>query len=261
MHCEGYDYEEIPDEIMQALLSEPFFTRRLKIAMLSRPDGFLFFGKLGVDFFSISDLLYPNKKISLRLISARPDFHMISDNSNVRLGIVECSTHTRCIALMDDYHNKRMVVLPYIFVELDYLQTLPQIFTIPVRQNQFFQQNIFNKAPVPQNPIAMITNSASTGRYTEIPSWYQQLDLRQIRILRGGQPIVDFDAADKCRLYVTTMKAMNFKDVFPSIPIDNFKYHYVLVFDLTSLHDATEHCRNPDLVGQPLRLEPNLLFL
>ena len=25
LHCEGYDYEEIPDEIMEALLSEPFF--------------------------------------------------------------------------------------------------------------------------------------------------------------------------------------------------------------------------------------------
>ena len=145
------------------------------------------------------------------------------------------------------------------FAEI-HLQNLPQIFTTPVRQNQFFQQNIFNEAPVPQNPIAMNTNSASTGPYTEIPSWYQQLDLRQIRILRGGQPIVDFDAADKCRLYVMTTKVMNFKDDFPSIPIDNFKHHYVLVFDLTSMHDATEHCRNPDLVGQPLRLELNFTF-
>ena len=39
LHCEGYDYEEFPDEIMEAPLSEPFFTRRMK--MLSRPDGFI----------------------------------------------------------------------------------------------------------------------------------------------------------------------------------------------------------------------------
>ena len=26
-HCEGYDYEEFPDEIMEAPLSEPFFPR------------------------------------------------------------------------------------------------------------------------------------------------------------------------------------------------------------------------------------------
>ena len=79
----------------------------------------------------------------------------------------------------------------------------------------------------------MKTNSALTRSYTETPFWYQQFDLRQVRILRGRQPIVDFDDADTCRPYVTTMKAMNFQDDIPSIPIDNLKDHYVLVFDLT----------------------------
>ena len=77
----------------------------------------------------------------------------------------------------------------------------------------------------------MNTNSAFTGSFTENPFWYQQLDLRQIR--RVGQAIVDFDTADNCRLYVTTIKAMNFQDDIPSIPIDYFEDHYVLVFDLT----------------------------
>ena len=88
----------------------------------------------------------------------------------------------------------------------------------------------------------MKTNSAFTGLYAENPFWYQQFDFRQIRVLRGCQPIVDFDAADNCRLYVTTMKAMNFQDDIPSIPIDNFRDHYVLVFDLISMQDATDNC-------------------
>ena len=75
----------------------------------------------------------------------------------------------------------------------------------------------------------------------------------------GGQPIVNFDAA-YCRLYVTTLKAMNFRDDIPSTPIDNFKDHYVLVFDLTSMQDATENCHYPELVGEPLRLELNFTF-
>ena len=33
---------------------------------------------------------------------------------------------------------------------------------------------------------------------------------------------------------------MNFKDDIPSIPIDIFKDHYVLEFDLTAIQDATE---------------------
>ena len=79
-------------------------------------------------------------------------------------------------------------------------------------------------------------------------------------ILREGQPIVDLDAADNCRLYVTTMKAMNFQDDIPSISIDKFKDHYVLLFDLTFMQDATEKCHYPELVGEPLRLELNFTF-
>ena len=77
---------------------------------------------------------------------------------------------------------------------------------------------------------------------------------------RGGQPIVDFDAADNCRLYVATMKAMNFQDEIPSFPIDNFIDHYVLVFDLTSMQDATENYHYPVIVGEPLRLELNFTY-
>ena len=88
LHCEGYDYEQDPEDINNPL-PDPFFTRRMKL--LSRPDGFMLYGKLGMDFFSTSELLYPNMKIRLRLIRARPNFYMISDNPNVSLGIVDCS--------------------------------------------------------------------------------------------------------------------------------------------------------------------------
>ena len=97
--------------------------------------------------------------------------------------------------------------------------------------------------------------------FTKNPIWYQQFGLRQIRILRGDQPIVDFDAADNCRLYVTKMKAKNFQVDIPTIPIDKFTDHYALVFDLASMQDATENCRYPELVGEPPRLELNFTFL
>ena len=228
--------------------------------MLNRPDGFLLYGKLGVDFFSFSDLLSPNMKVRLRLIRARLNFYMISDNPNVSLEFVDCSLYTRRIALKDDYHKKRMDMLDYTPVEFNYLETLAKTFIIPARQNQFIQENIFNNAPVRRIAIAMNTNSAFIGSYTENSFWYQQTELRQIRILRGGQPIVDFDAAGNCRLYVTTMKAMNFQDGIHSIPIDNFKNHFVLVFHLTSMQGATENCLHTELVGKPLRLELNFIF-
>ena len=172
--------------------------------MLSRPDGFTKYGIMGVDFFSTSELLYLDMKFRLRLIRARPNLYMLSDNPNVSLGIVDFSLYTRRIALKDDYHEGQMDMLAYTPVEFNYLESLTMTVIIPARQNQFIQENIFNNAPVRRIAIAMNTNSAFTGSYTENPFWYQQFDLRHILILRAGQPNLDFDAADNCCLYVTT---------------------------------------------------------
>ena len=140
-HCKGYYYEEFPDGIMEAPWSEPFFARRMK--MLSRADGLMLYCKLGVDFFSTSELLRPNMKIRLRLIRARPNFYMVSDNPNVSLGIVDRSLYTRRNALKDDYYKKPMDMLAYTTVEFNYLETLAKTFIIPARQNQFIQENVF----------------------------------------------------------------------------------------------------------------------
>ena len=108
----------------------------------------------------------------------------------------------------------------------------------------------------------MNTNSAFIGCFSEKPFWYQQFDLKQIRITRRRTadcrvwycwqlPPLCYN----CRLHVTSMKAMNFHDDIPSVPIDDFKVHYMLVFDLNSKQDAAENCHYPELVGEPLRLE------
>ena len=149
----------------------------------------MLYGKLGIDFFSTSELLYQNMKIRLRLIRGRPNFYMISDNRNVSLGNVDCSLYTCRIALKDDYHKKRMDMLAYVPVEYNYLETLAKTFIKPARQNQFIQENIFNDAPIRRVAIAMNPNSAFTGSFTENPFSYQQFALRQIRILREGSQL------------------------------------------------------------------------
>ena len=57
LHCEGYDLEQDPEDNNNPL-PDPLFTRRMKL--LSRSDGFMLYGKLGIDFFSTSELLHPN---------------------------------------------------------------------------------------------------------------------------------------------------------------------------------------------------------
>ena len=124
-------------------------------------------------------------------------------------------------------------------MEFIYLEMPAKTFIIPARENQFTQENNFTNAPVRRIAKAMNTmngntNSAFTGSHIKNSIWCQQFDLRQTRILRGCQPVIDFDAAYNCRLYVTTMKAMKFQDDIPSIPMDKFKDHFILVFDFNA---------------------------
>ena len=53
------------------------------------------------------------------------------------------------------------------------------------------------------------------------------------------------------------MKAMNFQEDIPSISIDGFKDHYVLVSDLASMQGTTDKCHYLELLGEPLILEVN----
>ena len=121
----------------------------------SRPDGFMLHGKLGIDFLTNSELLYPNMKVRIRLIRARPIFYMISESPSVNLGIVDCSVCTRRVMLKEDYHKKRKSQLAYAPVEYNYLETLAKTYIIPARQKQFIQENNFNNASIRRVAIAM----------------------------------------------------------------------------------------------------------
>ena len=84
---------------------------------------------------------------------------------------------------------------------------------------------MLNNGLVRRVAFAMDTSSVFCGVYTKSPFWCQKINLRQIRSLRRGQPIIGFDAVDNCRLYNTTVKAMKFHYDLPPVPIDKFKDH------------------------------------
>ena len=69
---------------------------------------------------------------------------------------------------------------------------------------------------------------------------------------------MDFDAAPISRLYVTTSKAINYHNATPSFPIVFLK---TILFDFTSMQDATENCYYRELVGSSLKKELNFIFL
>ena len=150
----------------------------------------MLYGKLGIDLFTTSELLYPNKKLRIRLIRARPKFYKISENPNVSLGIVDCSLYTRRVMHKEDYHKKWLAPPSYTENEYNYMETSAKTNIIPARQNQFIQGNIFNNAHIRRKTIAVNSNSAFNGFFAESLFWHQQFNLRNNRILRGRQSIV-----------------------------------------------------------------------
>ena len=250
----GYDFEEVPDEIMVATLCEPFFTSTIEL--LSEPDGFMLFGKLGVDFFSFPEMLYPIKEENLRLIRAQLFFSWVVATPTlvfpfliVRFALVVL--FSRMITIRKQkwtcFH-----MIPWSAVSWRLFQS--RLSSLPNKTSSV-KKTFTTKFKIVKLPLQW-TDSALTGLHTENPFRYQQFDLRHIKIFRRAQLIVEFDAADNFRLYVTTVKAINFQDDIPSFLMNNFANHYALVFDSTSIED----CRYPELVERPLRLELNFNF-
>ena len=140
------------------------------------------------------------------------------------------------------------------------METIARTFIILSRQNQFIQENVFNNAPIKKIAVAINTISAVARSFYKNPFNYEQFHLRELRIIRGGRTIISLETS-LCRPYVTTMKAMQFNEDYPSLPMEDFQNHYILVFDVTSLQDAAEQLHYPELSGESLRLEMFSQFL
>ena len=148
-------------------------------------------------------------------------------------------------------------MLAYIPVEHSYLVTLSKMSIFPARQNHFVQENIFTKRQFVELPWQSTQNLPSLDRILKYHSGVSNSNSEKLEHSDEGS-IVEFDAAEKCCLYVMTMKTMNLRDDILSI--DVFKDHHVLVFDLTSMQVAIENSHYPELVGEPLRLKLKITF-
>ena len=65
-----------------------------------------------------------------------------------------------------------------------------------------------------------------------------ELHLRELRIIRAGRATVPLYKTSPCHSYVTRIKALQFSEDFPALPMEDFQNHHILVFELTSLQDA-----------------------
>ena len=76
--CHGYNFEEYP-EVFDMY---PFTDRANS---LGSGISFLLYDRLAIDLFICEKLILPKTKVRIKLIRARPNFYMLSDNPNVSL--------------------------------------------------------------------------------------------------------------------------------------------------------------------------------
>ena len=98
---------------------------------------FSLYGRLAIDLFTCEKLLLPKTKVRIKLIRARPNFYMLSDNPNISLKIVDCSLFTRRILVAEPNHQYLQWNLEREPAHYNYVETIARTFIIPSRQNQF----------------------------------------------------------------------------------------------------------------------------
>ena len=66
---------------------------------------FSLYDRLAIDVFICEKLILPKTKVRIKLIRARPNFYMLSDNPNDSLKSVDCSLYTRRILVAEPNHQ------------------------------------------------------------------------------------------------------------------------------------------------------------
>ena len=87
------------------------------------------------------------------------------------------------------------------------METLVTTFIMRGRQKTTIDELFFNNAALRRLVIPMNSKPAFTGSFTNAHFGVNNQTWVEIET-QMGEPIVDYDTSDKCRLYVTAVKAL-----------------------------------------------------
>ena len=102
----------------------------------------------------------------------------------------------------------------------------------------------------------MSTNAGFVGAKTTNPFHYQKFNLRSITVYRNGQPIAGtpLETDTDKKMYLNSMGALAFHEHGHGISFEEYANHYLLVFDLTSTHQASHDYLHPELTSASISI-------
>ena len=135
IHCNGYSFGEFPD----AFDILPFTDRTNSLGSVIT---FSLYGRHANDLFTCKKMSLPKTKVRSKLIRARTNFYMLSDNPNGSLKIIDCLLFTRRILVAEPNHQYLQWNLEREPVQNNYMETIARTSITPFRQNHFIQKNM-----------------------------------------------------------------------------------------------------------------------
>ena len=138
-----------------------------------------------------------------------------------------------------------------------YNEVKSKAFLATAGQQSWKQEDIFTKEPIRSLNNAMSASAAFNGTNNQNPFSYQKFGLNEITVYRNGFATAGtpMSTRDNKKLYVISLAALVFIENGHGISLADFPHNYIMVFDLTSTHEATHNCIYPELTNSSLSVE------
>ncbi|MEM6402226.1 MAG: hypothetical protein AAF757_18685, partial [Cyanobacteria bacterium P01_D01_bin.116] len=252
--CQGYHYESDPTNA-----DNNNFTMRKQWTENNKTKTFM--GEFPLDFFGAGQLLVPGSQMRIQLIRHKRDFVLCcteataANRPNAQIEITDISFKVRYSKVSESTYTSFLKMHQQTPVIYNYPETITQIVNIPTGSHQLVKEDILPGSDIRRLTLALTESTRLAGDYTRNPFAFQKHNLRQVKVIRAGIPIVDIDLSDNTEIYHKTIQSLHFQNDGPSVKLRNFANHFYMVFDLTTPGESNTEVIYPETVAASLKLE------
>ena len=251
LECQGYNYESNPST--HTLTA---FTKREAETRSSATVTFI--GRVASDFFSCEKHLVSGVELRIFFLRTRPEFCLIYDDAgkDYKVNITQANLYVRKMTLTENAYSAIETTLAKATARYRYTEIIPRTFLIGQNSQSWDQENVFSGQPIRRFILAMSTNAGFVGAKTTNPFHYQKFGLRSITVYRNGHPIAGtpLETDTDKKMYLNSMGALAFHEHGHGISFEEYANHYLLVFDLTSTHQASHDYLHPELTSASISI-------
>ena len=183
---------------------------------------------------------------------------MIYDDAgkDYKVNITQANLYVRKMTLTENAYSAIETTLAKATARYRYTEIIPRTFLIGQNSQSWDQENVFGGQPIRRFILAMSTNAGFVGAKTTNPFHYQKFGLRSITVYRNGHPIAGtpLETDTDKKMYLNSMGALAFHEHGHGISFEEYANHYLLVFDLTSTHQASHDYLHPELTSASISI-------